>query len=97
MVYLIIQGRLREGREEAYAKYLERVYVLMEKYGVEMLAVGEGFDSENTHYFQPNNAILKINDRDTLEAYLGDPEYLRIKEKYRDDAYEELKFSVFEA
>jgi uncharacterized protein (DUF1330 family) len=97
MVYLVIQGKLRDGEEETYTRYLQAVAPLMKEYGIEVCLVGSGLTNEFTTHVHARNAILKMADQATLEKFLGDPRYLEIKRKFRDVAYEYLNLSAFEA
>ena len=92
-VLLFIQGRLRPGGEEIYQQYVRGTGPLMAEYGATVEAVGTGIASEHTTDDWPVNAILKFPDRATAEAFLADPRYLEIKERYRDEAYQELHLS----
>jgi ketosteroid isomerase-like protein/uncharacterized protein (DUF1330 family) len=92
-VLLFIQGRLRPGGEGMYGQYIKGTGPLMAEYGVTVEAVGSGIASEHTSEDWPVNAILRFPDRATAEAFLADPRYLEIKERYRDEAYEELHLS----
>ncbi len=92
-VLLFIQGRLKPGAEPVYEQYIEGTGPLMAEYGVEVAAVGSGFASEHTTEDWPVNAILRFPDQETAEAFLADPRYIEIKEKHRDQAYEELHLS----
>jgi uncharacterized protein (DUF1330 family) len=93
---LFIQGRLKPGAEPIYQQYVEGTGPLMAEYGVEVSAVGGGVASEHTTEAWPVNAILRFPSREAAEAFLGDPRYLEIKEKYRDKAYETLHLSLVE-
>jgi uncharacterized protein (DUF1330 family) len=95
MVYLIIQGKLKENSEAIYTEYLKGVAPLMKEFGVEIVAVGSGFASLFTTDNFPTNAILSVPDEETLNKFLGDPRYFAIK-KFRDAAYEFLRLSVFD-
>jgi len=92
-VLLFIQGRLKPGGEATYDKYIKGTGPLMAEYGVAVDAVGTGIADEHTTDAWPVNAILRFTDRATAEAFLADPRYIEIKEKYRDEAYEELHLS----
>lgn len=92
-VLLFIQGRLKPGGEATYGKYIKGTGPLMAEYGVTVDAVGTGVASDHTTDEWPVNAILRFPDRATAEAFLADPRYIEIKEKYRDAAYEELHLS----
>ena len=92
-VLLLIQGTLKPGGEATYGEYIKGTGPLMAEYGVTVDAVGSGFASDTTTDAWPVNAILRFRDRATAEAFLADPRSLEIKEKYRDEAYEELHLS----
>ena len=92
-VLLFIQGKLKEGGEATYGKYIKGTGPLMAEYGVTVDAVGSGIPGEHTTESWPVNAILRFPDRKTAEAFLADPRYIEIKTKYRDEAYEELHLS----
>lgn len=95
MIYLVIQGNLRKGAEAVYAEYLKNVAPLMKEYGIEVELVGEGLHSDFMTAVYSQNAVLKCQDLETLEKFLGDERYLEIKKKYRDAAYETLNLSIF--
>ncbi len=92
-VLLFIQGKLKEGGEAMYGKYIQGTGPLMAEYGVTVDAVGAGIEGEHTTETWPVNAILRFRDLATAEAFLADPRYIEIKTKYRDEAYEELRLS----
>ncbi|MEX1312126.1 MAG: nuclear transport factor 2 family protein [Candidatus Sulfomarinibacteraceae bacterium] len=92
-ILLVIQGKLKEGGEATYAEYLKGTGPLMAEYGVTVDAVGAGVAGDHTTDAWPVNAVLRFPDLDTAEAFLADPRYIEIKEKYRDAAYEELHLS----
>jgi len=92
-VLLFIQGKLKEGGEATYGKYIKGTGPLMAEYGVTVDAVGTGLEGEHTTESWPVNAILRFPDKATAEAFLADPRYVEIKKKYRDEAYEELHLS----
>jgi len=92
-VLLFIQGKLKEGGEATYGKYIKGTGPLMAEYGVTVDAVGAGFCNEHTTESWPVNGILRFPDRKAAEAFLADPRYQEIKKKYRDEAYEELHLS----
>ncbi len=96
MIYLVVQGKIKEGAEDIYTEYLKGVAPLMKEYSVEVELVGGGIESEYQTDFHEHNAIMKVADKETLEKFLGDERYLEIKKKYRDEAYEYLHLSFFE-
>jgi len=93
-VLLFIQGRLKPGAEAVYQRYIKGTGPLMAEYGVEVEAVGSGLASGHTSDDWPVNAILRFPDQETAEAFLADPRYIEIKERYRDQAYETLHLSL---
>jgi uncharacterized protein (DUF1330 family) len=95
MIYLVIQGNLKQGAEAIYGEYLKNVAPLMKEYGIEVELVGEGLNSKFATTVFTQNAVLKCQDLETLESFLGDERYLQIKKKYRDKAYQTLNLSVF--
>ncbi len=92
-VLLFIQGKLKEGGEATYGKYIKGTGPLMAEYGVTVDAVGKGVAGDHTTEAWPINAILRFPDLETAEAFLADPRYIEIKTKYRDEAYEEVHLS----
>ena len=91
---LIIQGKLKDGGEEAYRRYLAGTGPLLVKYRARVAQVGEGLASALTTEAWPINAVLEFPDRQAAEGFLGDPRYLEIKEELRDTAYEELHLTL---
>ena len=96
-VHLFIQGKLRPGQEETYARYVEGTGPLLREYDAEVLSVGAGVESEHTSAAWPINAVLSFPDRARAEGFLADPRYQRLKTEYRDVAYEELHLSFVAA
>ncbi len=94
-MFLLVQGKLKDGAEEIYEQYVRGVLPLLKEFGVESVAVGAGFESEFTNTSFPINILMKLPSEEVLKNFLGDVRYLEIKEKYRDKAYEELNLSVF--
>ncbi|MCU0240238.1 MAG: DUF1330 domain-containing protein [Pyrinomonadaceae bacterium] len=94
-IFLIVQGTLHENSEEIYSNYARGVLPLMKEFGVETVAIGDGFESDFTNNNFPVNIVMKLPNEEALEKFLGDPRYLEVKEKYRDKAYKELQMSVF--
>lgn len=95
-ILLVIQGRLAPDGEPVYEQYLAGTRPLMAKYGVEIERVGHGVGSELTTDTWPVNAILRFPDLARAEAFLSDPRYLELKQRYRDRAYEILHLSLFQ-
>lgn len=93
--FLVIQGRLAPGRDGTYARYLEGTRPLLARYGATVAAVGEGIPSAHTTETWPINGLLRFPDAAAAEAFLADPEYLDVKRRYRDAAYETLHLSLF--
>jgi uncharacterized protein (DUF1330 family) len=93
--FLVIQGRLVAGREATYAQYLEGTRPLLARYGAGVAAVGDGVASTHTTEAWPINGLLRFPNVDAAEGFLADPEYLDIKQRYRDVAYETLHLSLF--
>jgi hypothetical protein len=69
----------------------------MADYGVTVDAVGGGLASDHTTDSWPINAVLRFPSHEAAEAFLSDPRYLEIKERYRDRAYETLHLSLVAA
>ncbi len=94
---LFVQGKLKEGAEPIYQRYLAGTQPLMAEYGVEVEWVGSGVESEHTTESWPVNAVLRFPSRESAEQFLSDPRYLEIKAAYRDKAYETLHLSLVAA
>jgi uncharacterized protein (DUF1330 family) len=94
-VYLLVQGKLKDGAEELYEQYVRGVLPLLKEFGVESVAIGAGFENEFTNTNFPINILMKLPSEEVLNNFLGDARYLEIKRKYRDKAYEKLNMSVF--
>jgi uncharacterized protein (DUF1330 family) len=92
--YLVVQGRLLPGAESLYADYLAGTRPLLAKYGAEVAVVGEGVSSAHTTETWPVNALLRFPSVAAAEGFLGDPDYLEIKTRYRDRAYQVLHLSL---
>lgn len=97
MIFLIVQGKIRDGADELYSEYLKNVGPLMKEFGIEVEYVGAGVESKFATEAHPHNAVMKAPDVETLERFLGDPRYSEIKDKYRDRAYEYLHLTFFQS
>jgi uncharacterized protein (DUF1330 family) len=93
--YLVVQGRLLPGAESVYEDYLAGTRPLLAKYGAEVAVVGEGVSSAHCTETWPVNALLRFPSVAAAEGFLGDPEYLDLKTRRRDRAYEVLHLSLF--
>ena len=93
-VLLFVHGRLAEGGETAYQQYLRGTQPLIARWGAEVTAVGAAISSEHTDGSWPINAVLRFPDRASAEGFLSDPDYLHIRQQYRDRAYEELHLTL---
>lgn len=93
-VLLVIQGRLKPGKEEVYGRYIAGTRPLMERYGVDVVGVGEGFASEHTTASWPLNGLLRFPDAEAADKFFADPGYEAIK-PLRDEAYEVMNLSFF--
>ncbi len=94
-VFLIIQGRLAPGGEDAYGRYLAGTRPLLARYGAEIVAVGDGLADPHTTGAWPINAVLRFPDQLAASGFLADPDYIEIKQRYRDVAYEVLHLAMF--
>jgi uncharacterized protein (DUF1330 family) len=94
-VWLIIQGRIAPGEGDTYERYLEGTRSLMEAYDAEVVGVGEGQGAPYTTDVWANTAILSFPSREAADNFFQDPRYQELKESYRDEAYEELRLSLF--
>ena len=96
---LLIFGRLKPHGDELYAQYLRGTIPVMQRYGVEVLAVGSGVATPDLAIDQerwPVNAILGFKDYDAYLAFFEDDDYQRIKTLYRDQAYDVLNLCLME-
>ena len=91
---LFVHGRLRPGGGEAYQRYLEGTGPLLEKYGATVTADGSGVVSTHAREAWPINTLLTFPDVASAEAFLADREYLAIKTRFRDRAYETLHLTL---
>ena len=94
MIYIVIQGKLKPGAEAIYEKYLNSVAPLMKEYGSEVVLVGAGIESEFASDTHEHNAVLSMPSEEAVQNFLGDPRYLEIKKKYRDESYEYLNLTI---
>ena len=92
---LLIFGQLKPEGQKFYIQYLKGTQPLMQKYRVQIMAVGSGAHS---HYFNeqwPINALLGFYTYEEYLSFFQDPEYQLIKERYRDPAYQTLHLQLF--
>jgi uncharacterized protein (DUF1330 family) len=94
--YAVLQGRLKPGGEDLYARYLEGTRPLLLEYGVRVDAVGAGIESAHATACWPINGVLRFPSAEALRGFFADPRYAEIRRRYRDAAYEVLELSFFE-
>ncbi len=94
-VIMIVKGKHNAGSEKIYEKYIEGTKLLLRKYPLELVAFGSGCEREYTTETWPINIIFKFRDEQTADGFFRDPDYVFIKENYRDKAYEEMHMSLF--
>jgi uncharacterized protein (DUF1330 family) len=93
-VFLVVHGKLKEGKEDVYTNYAKAVMPLLREFNIETIAIGAGIESQFTNETFPINIVMKLPNESSLEFFLSDLRYLEAK-KYRDEAYEELHLSAF--
>ncbi len=94
-VLITILGRHHAGTEEAYGHYMAGSVPLMQRYHVGIEAVGPGLASPASTETWPINIVLSFPDADHADGFFRDPEYVHIKEVYRDRAYAEISLALF--
>ena len=94
-VLIVIQGRHHPETEEAYGHYMKGSVPLMQRYRVGIEAVGPGIETAASTETQPINIVLSFPDAEHADGFFLDPDYVRIKEAYRDRAYAEIALALF--
>ena len=95
-VLITILGRHHAGTEEAYGAYMKGSVPLLQRYSVGIEAVGPGMGVEGiTTETWPINIVLSFPDADHADGFFLDPEYVHIKETYRDVAYADIHLALF--
>ena len=97
-VVVVIKGEHYKDSEEVYGKYMEGSVPLLKKYHVGIPAIGNDFLTKDyLNAAWPVNIVLSFPNEDDLDGFFLDPDYLYIKEAYRDKAYKTIKISAFQA
>ena len=94
-VLITILGRHHAGTEEAYGQYMKGSVPLMQRYRVGIEAVGPGLGAPSATETWPINIVLSFPDADHADGFFLDPEYVHIKEAYRDVAYADIRLALF--
>lgn len=94
-IVVVLRGRLREGSAETYGKYLEGSTPIAEKYKANVITVGDALERDYLNVSLPLNIVVSFDTEEQCDGYFLDPDYIKIKEKYRDPSYEEVRISVF--
>ncbi len=92
---VIVRGKHYRDSEELYEKYRLGCKPLLRKYGVQIVAIGSGCESCYTTEIYPGCLILQFPNVRTADDFFNDPEYIFLKENYRDKVYEEIHISLF--
>ena len=92
---ITILGRHHAGTEEAYGQYMKGSVPLMQRYRVGIEAVGPGVEAPLATETHPINIVLSFPDAEHADGFFRDPDYVRIKETYRDVAYAEIHMALF--
>ena len=93
---VIVQGAHYANTEELYEKYKRGCQPLLRKYGVQIMAIGSGCERSYTTETSPGCVVLKFPDVQTADRFFSDPDYIFLKENYRDKVYETLHISLFQ-
>lgn len=94
-IVVVLRGKLAEDSGEIYGKYLEASTPIAEKYGAKVVAVGDTLSRDYLDVTFPLTIVVSFETEADCDGYFLDPEYIEIKEKYRDPSYEEVHISVF--
>jgi len=94
-IVVVLRGKLAEGSGEIYGKYLEASTPIAEKYGAKVVAVGDTLTRDYLDVTLPLTIVVSFEKEADCDGYFLDPDYIKIKEKYRDPSYEEVHISVF--
>ncbi|MBT3590411.1 MAG: DUF1330 domain-containing protein [Candidatus Marinimicrobia bacterium] len=94
-IVVVIRGKLAEGSGDVYQKYLEASTPIAEKYGAKIVSVGDAIHREYLNIELPLNIVVSFATEEDCDGYFLDPEYIEIKQKYRDPSYEKVHISDF--
>ncbi len=94
-IVVVLRGKLAEGSGEMYRNYLEASTPIAKKYGAKVVSVGDAIHRDYLNINLPLNIVVSFKTEADCDGYFLDPDYIQIKEKYRDPSYEEIHISVF--
>jgi ketosteroid isomerase-like protein/uncharacterized protein (DUF1330 family) len=95
-LYVFSQSELDPAQNALYQQYLKGAYPLMVEYGVQLVMAGDAIGSDDGHYETwPNNVILKYPSPEAHHAFINDPRYIELGEKYGAHMYKRLRLSKF--
>lgn len=95
-LYVFSQSELDPAQNALYQQYLKGAYPLMVEYGVQLVMAGDAVGSDDGHYETwPNNVILKYPSVEAHHAFINDPRYIELGEKYGAYMYKRIRLSKF--
>ena len=92
---LLISGQLNPGAAQLYGQYLAGTVPLMAAHDAHVLAVGAGISDVGVTQTWPINGILGFKSLESCHAFFRDPDYISIRQRYRDPAYKVLNLALY--
>ena len=80
-----------------YGQYLAGTVPLMAAHDAHVLAVGAGVTEAGVTQTWPINGILGFKSLESCQSFFRDPDYISIRQRYRDPAYEVLNLALYRA
>jgi ketosteroid isomerase-like protein/uncharacterized protein (DUF1330 family) len=93
-LFVFVQSALNPDAADLFAGYLAGSRALMQEYGVEVIASGEGVEHPQAHDVWPRNSLLRYPSFEAFQRYMNDPRQQALK-AIRERAYAANRATMF--
>lgn len=93
-LFVFVQSMLKPDAADLFAEYLAQSRALMQEYGVEVIASGEGVEHPQAHDVWPRNSLLRYPSFAAFQQYMNDPRQPALK-AIRERAYAANHVTMF--
>lgn len=93
-LFVFVQSMLKPDAADLFAEYLAQSRGLMQEYGVEVIASGEGVEHPQAHDVWSRNSLLRYPSFVAFQQYMNDPRQLALK-ALRERAYAANRVTMF--
>ncbi len=94
-IYLLMEGKLASGGNQAFQAYLSECDTLMANHGVGIWSMGQGINPLPEVASWQQNLVLRFPDLSTAQEYFAETQHQQAQKHWRDQAFRELSVSLF--